>query len=319
MSRRYIPFLLFCCLVLLLPFFLRGAYHIHILILTMMNVILTASLRLILLSGQMSLAHGGMLTVGAYTSALLVLKASFPFWLAFIMAGLFAFFLAWLVGYPFMRIRGIYFSIVTIFFSEMTVLLAQQWEGLTGGSGGIYNIPRPDSVHLFGVKVLDFSSRTGFYYLLALIMLATLLVLHLLEDSRFGLTLKAIRQADILCESFGVDTTLYRVLSFAIGSFFAGIMGSFYSHYVTAITPEAFGFLFTVYILIYMIVGGEKSPLGPIVGAAFLTLLPELLRPLKSFTPFVYAGILLAIVYFLPEGLSGLILKWTERLGRGHA
>lgn len=319
MPKKCLTFLCLCCMLFLLPLLFSGAYHIHVLILTMMNIVLATSLRLILLSGQMSLAHGGMLTIGAYTSALLAMKVSVPFWAAFLLSGTCVFLVAWTVGYPFMRLKGIYFSIVTIFFSEMVVLLAQQWEGLTGGSGGIYNIPRPAGLTIFGVSVLNFSTGKGFYYLLASVTVLTLVFLYMLEQSRFGMTLKAIEQADALCESFGVNTTTYRVAAFAIGSFFAGLMGSFYSHYVTALTPDSFGFLFTVYVLIYMIVGGQNSLMGPVLGATFLTLLPEFLRPLKALTPFIYAGILLFMVFFVPEGLSGLVWKVGSKLLRRHA
>ena len=119
-----------------LPLLLSGPYHIHVLILTMMNVVLASSLRLINLSGQMSLAHGGMMTIGAYTSALLVMKAGLPFWAAMPLAGFAAALIAYLVGFPFVRLKGIYFSIVTIFLSEVVVLTAQQWQSLTGGSRG---------------------------------------------------------------------------------------------------------------------------------------------------------------------------------------
>jgi branched-chain amino acid transport system permease protein len=298
--------LLVVCLFFL-PLVFSGPYHLHTLILTMMNVVLASSLRLINLSGQMSLAHGGMMTVGAYTSTLLVMKLGFSSWLAMPLAGLFAAFVASLAGFPFVRLKGIYFSIVTIFFSEMVVLTAQQWQGLTGGSTGLFNIPRPSPVVIPGILNLTFSSKADFYHVMVVLMVVSLLILYAVERSRIGLTLRAVQQADSLAESVGINTSGFKVLAFSIGCFFAGTTGAFYSHYISAISPDSFSFLFTIYILVYMTVGGEKRFLGPILGAFVLTILPEVLRPLKAFVPFFFAAVLIAVIFFAPDGMAGLV------------
>lgn len=304
----------FLCLIFL-PLVLSGPYYTHILILTMMNVVLASSLRLINLSGQMSLAHGGMMTVGAYASALLVMKAGFSFWVAMPVSAIFVALVAGAIGYPFVRLKGIYFSIVTIFFSEVVVLTAQQWQSLTGGSAGIFAIPRPNAVFF-----VDFASKTDFYYLMLALMVVCLAILYAVERSRVGMILRAIQQADSLSESVGIDTTGYKVLAFGIGSFFAGLMGAFYSHYISAINPDAFSFLFTIYVLVYMTVGGEKRFIGPILGAAVLTILPEVARPLKAFMPFLFAAVLIVVIFFVPEGMVGLpkLLK-RKNVSKGAA
>ena len=134
-----------------LPFFFSGQYTIHILILTVINIILASSLRLINLSGQLSLAHGGMMTIGAYTATLLVVKLGLSSWVALLVAGFFTAVIACLVGFPFVKVKGIYFAMVTIFLASMVTLVAQQWRGLTNGVNGIYNIPRPDPVVIPGI------------------------------------------------------------------------------------------------------------------------------------------------------------------------
>lgn len=304
MMRRLIAPIVIGCLALL-PLVLSGPYYTHILILAMMYVVLASSMRLINLSGQMALSHGGMMTIGAYTSALLVTKAGFSFWAAMPCAGLLVALIACLIGFPFVRLKGIYFSIVTIFFSEVVVLTAQQWQSLTGGSAGIFAIPKPNLLSILGITI-DFSSKTDFYYLMLVLMLVSLLILYAVEKSRIGMILRAVQQTDSLSESVGIDTTGYKVLAFTVGSFFAGIMGGFYSHYISAISPDAFAFLFTIYILVYMTVGGEKSFVGPILGASVLTILPEVARPLKAFMPFLFAAVLIAVIFFVPEGMVGL-------------
>lgn len=293
------PILLICLIIL--PLVLPGPFYIHTFILTMMQIVLASSLRLINLSGQLSLAHGGMATIGAYTSTLLVMKLGFSSWVALLFAGLFAAAVAALAGVPFVRLKGIYFSIVTIFFSEMVVLTAQQWDSLTGGSGGIYNIPRPDKVPFF-----DFSTKIDFYYLALFLMILSLVILYAVERSRVGLTLRGVKQADSLAESVGINTSGYKILAFSVGCFFAGVMGGFHSQYISAISPDVFSFLFTIYILVYMTVGGQETFIGPIVGAFVLTILPEVARPLKEYVPFIYAAVLIAVIFFMPEGLAGI-------------
>jgi branched-chain amino acid transport system permease protein len=298
-----------------LPLILPGPFHLHVAILTMMYIILSSSLRLVSLSGQMSLAHGGMVTMGAYTSALLAMKLGLSFWLTMPIAGLGTALVATLVGYPFVRLKGIYFSIVTVFFSEMVVLIAQQWEGLTGGSGGIFGIPRPGKVAILSFLSIDFSSKAHFYYLALVMMVVSLAVIYLIEKSRIGLTLRGVKQADSLAESVGIDTRGYKVLAFAMGCFFAGLVGAFFSHYISAVAPDTFGFLFTIYILVYMVVGGAESFAGPILGAFVLTIFPEATRAFKEFVPFFFAAVLIAVIFFVPDGMAGLVGRWIKRIG----
>jgi branched-chain amino acid transport system permease protein len=289
-----------------LPFFFPGPYHLHVLILTMMNIILASSLRLINLSGQLSLAHGGMMTIGAYTSTLLVMKLGFSSWLALLMAGFFPAVIACLVGFPFVRLKGIYFAIVTIFLGEMMVLTAGQWRSLTGGSSGIFNIPRPNPLIIPGIVNITFSSKVDFYYLAFVLMLISLLILYAVENSRIGLTLRGIQQTDSLAESVGINTAGFKVLAFTIGCFFPGLIGGFYSQYISAINPDTFSFLFTIYLLVYMTVGGAGRFIGPILGAFILTIFPEVTRPLKAFVPFFFAAVLMVVIFFMPEGIAGL-------------
>ncbi len=291
---------------------LKGEYLLHLFILIMMNIVLASSLRLINLSGQLSLAHGGMVTLGAYTSALLVMKLDLSSWLGLLAAGVVAAIVSCLIGIPFTRLKGIYFTMVSIFFVQIVILSIQQWRSLTGGASGLFGIPRPD-----GFLGIVFKTKSSFFFLILAIAVVSLLVMWAIEHSRVGMTFRGIQQADSLAESVGINTTRYKVLAFTAGGFFAGLIGAFYAHYISSLDPTAFSFLFTIYILIYMIVGGAGSFLGPIIGAAFLTLVPEVARPLKSFMPLLFAAILMAIIFFMPEGLVGLPKRLSRLRGRG--
>jgi len=292
----------FLVALVLFGVFYSGDYVLHVGVLVMINVVLASSLRLINLSGQLSLAHGGFVTLGAYASAVLLTKVGMSStWLALLISAVLAAVIAVVIGIPFTRLKGIYFTITGIFFVQVIVLTVQQWRSITGGNGGLQGVPRPDSI--LGI---EFASKTSFFILAIVLMVVSLVILWAIERSRIGMTFLGIKQADSLAESIGINTTVYKVAAFAIGGFFAGLMGGFYVQYVSAVDPTVFGFLPTIYMLIYVIVGGEDSFLGPMVGAALLTILPEVARPLQSWMPLLFAAILMVIIFLLPEGLVGL-------------
>lgn len=290
----------------LIPLFVKEAYFIHTLVVISMNVVLASSLRLIAISGQLSLGHGGMMLVGSYTSALLAMKLGFLVWVAMPLAGFASGLLAMLVGYPFTRLKRIYFTMVTIFFAEVIRLIVEQWRDITGGTSGLLGIPRPDIFMFFGLFNLDFTSRVDFYYLMLVIALISLLILYALEHSPIGMMWSSIRQSDSLAESVGINTTRLKVIAFSVGGFFAGIAGAFYSHYMGVLTPNSFGVFYAINIMAYMVVGGMGKFSGPIIGAVVLTLLAESMRVLKEYQPFVMGGVMILTVMFLPEGLVDL-------------
>lgn len=246
------------------------------------------------------------MTFGAYTTALLVTKLGVSTWVALGAGGAAGTLLALLVGYPFVRLKGIYFSLVTIFLAEVIRLIAEQWRSLTGGSMGIWNIPAPDAIAISGLFNIAFASKVSFYYLTLVFVLLSLLVLYALERSRIGLTWFSVRESDSLAESIGIDTASSKVLGFCIGSFFAGLAGGLYCQYNSVITPSAFGFAYAMYVLIYMIVGGSQKFSGPILGAVVLTFLPEVARPLKEYQPYIFGGVVILVMFFLPGGLVSL-------------
>jgi branched-chain amino acid transport system permease protein len=247
-----------------------------------------------------------MMTFGAYTTALLITKLGLSTWLALAAGAAAGALLALLVGYPFMRLKGIYFSLVTVFLAEVVRLVAEQWRSLTSGSMGISNIPPPDAIAITRFLNITFTSKVSFYYLTLILVLVTLTVLYALERSRVGLTWFSVRESDSLAESIGVDTVSSKVLAFCIGSFFAGLAGGLYCEYNSIITPSAFGFAYAMYVLIYMIVGGSLKFSGPVIGAVVLTLLPEVARPLKEYQPYIFGGVVILVMFFLPRGLVSL-------------
>lgn len=259
--------------------------------------------------GEISLAHGGMMAIGAYTSALLMMRLGFSSWATLVIAGIVVGIIASLVAYPFVKLRGVYFSMATIFFGEVVRLIFDQWRSLTNGTSGLFNIPRPAPIVVPWLMNVDFATKADFYYFVLILVLITLLILYFIEHSSIGLTFFSIAQSNSLAESVGIDVTKCKVIAFSIGCFFAGIAGAFYGQYMGSISPEAFGFFFTINIVIYMIVGGSGRFVGPIVGALVLTIVPELFRTLKDYEPFVFSIVLILIIFLQPQGLVGMLQR----------
>jgi branched-chain amino acid transport system permease protein len=282
--------------VCLLPLIFTGSYGRQVLIVCGINIVVACSVRLINLTGQFSLGTGAMMTLGGYLSALLAIHYGVSPWIGFVVAGAAAFIVACVFGFAFVRLKGMYFAMVTLFFAQIVTLIVLDLRSFTGGINGLFNIPWPQ-----GIRV-----ETEFYYVIVALCLLCLAVFYLLEHSRLGLVFRGIKQTDTLCESVGINVRMMKVLAFGLGSLFAGIAGAMYGHYMQALNPSAFGFAFTLYAVIYMVVGGSNVFVGPILGATVLTLANNLLRAFAKFQPLFFAAVLLLIVFLMPEGLVGL-------------
>jgi branched-chain amino acid transport system permease protein len=282
--------------VCVLPFIFRSDYAHQVLVVCGINIIIACSVRLINLSGQFSLATGAMMTLGGYLSALLGIHYGLSAWIGFVLAAVCAFVVACCFGFAFVRLKGMYFAMVTLFFAQMVTLIVLDLRSFTGGINGLFNIPWPGGI----------GSERQFYYVIWAITGVSLVLMYLIEHSRLGLVFKGIKQTDTLCESVGINVPLMKVLGFALGSIFAGLAGAVYGHYMQALNPSAFGFTFTLYAVIYMVVGGSGAFVGPILGATVLTLANNLLRAFAKFQPLFFAAVLLLIVFLMPEGLVGL-------------
>ncbi len=285
-------------LALLVPE-LGGDYYVHVFALVFTNVILAASLRPSLTCGQLNIGHSAFMSIGAYTSALLAKNLAVPFEISLLCGALLATAVGLAIGYPSLRLRGVYFAMVTVAFVEVIRLIAQLWVSLTRGMSGLSGIPKPS---LLGITL---TTRASQYYLVVGLALVILLVLWKLEHSRLGLIWKSIGMGDNLAQSLGVSIARHKLLAFMLGCFFAGIAGSFYAHFIRFLFPPEFGFLMATNILVYNYVGGRGHFVGPIVGAIFLSLLSEPFRGSPYETIFFSIAMLLTIL-FLPGGLITL-------------
>jgi branched-chain amino acid transport system permease protein len=307
---------LFC-----VPLFLKNIYWLHVLCLVCINVLLASSLRTINLTGELSLGQVGFMLIGAYSSALLSMRMGIPVWLSMLFGGLLAAFVAFVLGYPILRTKGAYFTVLTFLVAEIFRLSMWYTPSLSGGPAGLSKIPPPSAINILGITAITFATKSAYYYLLLVIVLLSLVILFRVECS-LGFTWMAIRQNDSLAEAVGINVMGYKLIAFVVGCFFAGIAGALFAHFMHLLTTDVtamFGMLMSIYVVIYMVVGGQARFAGPIVGAVVLTLVPEFARPLKEYQPIIFGALVIFIIFFMRKGLIGLPyylpLWWRKALG----
>ena len=305
-QARTIGCALLIVFLLLVPLFVKKPYYLHIFIITLFYIIVVSSLRTISLSGQVSVAHAAFMGIGGYVSGVLSKELGMNPWITLPLGGAAAMGAAVLIGFPFTRVRAIYFSMVSLLGGIAIVHLirvAQKWTG----SAGLAGIPPLPPIHVPGLTTITFlGQKTPYYYFALLLTLFSLFVLHRIERSRIGMTWKAIAQSHLVASSVGINEARSRVLALAIGCFFAGLAGAGYAHYNLVLTPGTFSFLPSIFLVMYMLVGGREKFSGPIIGTAVLVMVPEIFRGLREFAPLILGAIMVIVVFLLPQGIAGL-------------
>ena len=300
---------------------LLNPYALQILILCGVNVILAVSLNLINgFTGQFSIGHAGFMAIGAYTSAMISIYLGVP-WvaamadlgmpaqgaqgvallIALLAGGSAAALAGYLVGLPSLRLRGDYLAIVTLGFGEIIRVIITNVNAV-GASRGLSDIPHWASP-----------------FWVCLGVLSVILVSLNLARSTHGRALFAIRDDEVAAEALGVDTTRYKVLAFVLGSFFAGIAGGLFAHDQTYLNPSTFQFIKSIEIIAMVVLGGLGSVSGAVLAAVVLTLLPEVLRPIRDLRMIIYSLMLIVLMIVRPQGLFGqqeLKLPWFKRRER---
>lgn len=265
------------------------------------------------LSGQLSLAQGAFFGLGAYTAAILSTRYDLPFGItmsATVVAGLV---IGLLLGYLTLRLVGHYLALATIGFAVIAHIVFLQWRPVTNGPDGISGVQSPT----IGTMVFD----QNFYYFY--IVWAFLVVLGLigwkLKRSRVGRAWLAIREDELAAASSGINVLNYKVLAFTLSTVYGGIAGGLYAHGLTHyISPDNFLFELSVTMLVMLLLGGQGSVIGAIIGAMLVTALPESLRFLDQYYLVVYGALVVLLVIYLPQGLWGLVEDRVARRRRGR-
>jgi branched-chain amino acid transport system permease protein len=294
-------------------------YWLSVIIVAAVSILTVAGVRLILLVDQISLGQVAFSLIGAYGSALLMMKAHLPFILAVPLAGIVAAVVAAILAYPFLKVKGIYFSILTLLTAETFRLVAFYWQSFTGGSFGLVGVPGLESVTLPLVGTIDFTYISNYYYVVVGVIIVCMAVLYLLERSRVSFRWQAIRDSEELARSVGINVMRYKAATFVVACFFAGIAGALYAHFQRNLSADAtsrFGVWMSLYMLVYLVVGGRKSFWGPVVGTIVLTIVAQFTRSMNEYQPLVTGVIAILVMLFLPGGLLDLpraVRDWRNK------
>lgn len=290
------------------------------------NIIATQGLNLMMgYAGLLSLGHAAFVGVGAYTAALLQIHLGLPFWITLPAAGIMSALVGAVFGLPSLRIRGLYLIIATLAAQFILHFIFVGWQSVTNGDVGL----TVAAASIFGYPL---NNEVRIYYLILVVAILATIFARNVVRSRVGRAFVAIRERDLTAQVLGVETNRYKFIAFALGSFYAGVAGALLAYFNRYVNPEQFTLLLSVFFLSAVIVGGMGSILGAILGATFMTLLPEILRegliPLAGMIGFDLSAVMtplrevvfgLLIVGFLllePRGLAQLWKRAKRKFSR---
>jgi branched-chain amino acid transport system permease protein len=271
----------------------------------LLNVGFAYSQQIVLRAGVFSIATAAFAAIGGYCSAILVQRYQISGIIAvaagFVLGGAGGF----LISIPLARLRGVFQAIATLALVQIVVSLAYYFNGLTGGATGLNNIPKLVTTwHLLAVVVV------------------VVYFMYVIGRSGIGRAFDALRQDEMVGATLGVSIVRYHMLAFVISGALGGLFGGLQSLYVFSIEPEMFGFGFLTSVLSYIVLGGRRGVLGPIVGAGVMVALPELSRPLAENRQFVQGAVIVAMIIFFPRGLvdgSALFIRQRRAIWRDRS
>jgi branched-chain amino acid transport system permease protein len=313
--KKIIVYLLALIVAVLLPWSL-GPYWLEVLNLALINCISVLGLSIIFgFCGLASFCHATFVGIASYASGILVVKAGLPAWISMILAILLPPIVALGIGYPSLRLHGVYFAIATMCFSVIVSVVVWSWEDLTGGYLGILNVPSFEPARIFKDNRL-------FYYLILAFLILVYYVLHRLVKSRIGRAMIAIREHEVLASSMGVNVPQYKLLAFMIGTMIAGVGGSLTVHYLHTITPEFINLGQSFTLVMYVVIGGLGSLYGPVAATIIFCFMSEYLRATEMLQMIIYGVVLLLFIMYIPGGLASTfesVVKKIRSLKRAAA
>lgn len=301
--ERWLPGIAAIAFLVAFPFVADG-YLLHVANISLIFILLAIGQNIITgYTGMLSLGHAAFYGVGAYTSALLTLRLGVSWPVAFLASGIVASIVGMLIALPCLRVRTDFLSLITIAFAQMFFVVANGWMDLTRGPMGLTGIPRIS----FGPWVAH--NDTAYYAVFAVIVVVTYIAVQRILNSSIGRAWEMVRDDEVGALSLGVDVTYYKVLSFGVGTFLAGLAGSMFAHYIRFLSPDAFLLLESLIIMQMAILGGLASLPGSVLGAILLITIPEALRSseplLITYRPGLAGALLVAMMIWRPQGILG--------------
>ena len=298
--KRLLAYGLGIATLLALPEFMPNDYVFRIVIAVIIDIPLALSQNLITgFTGMLTLGQAAFYGIGAYTSALLVLRLGAPWPVAFLVAGFVACVFGILLGFPCLRVGSDYLTLMTIGFGEIFRIVALNWMDLTRGPMGLPGVPPPQ----IGSFVFNTGQRQ--YYLYLAIAVLCYLFMRRLTKSHVGRALIAIREDETAASAMGVNVARYKLLAFAFGTLWAGFSGSMLAHFLTFVGPMTFTLNESLFHMQMAILGGLGSLPGSVLGAAILVSLPQIFQPLYEYRMLLNGGLMVILMAWRPEGIMG--------------
>ena len=295
-----------------LPFLVQDRFLINMLIMAFINVILVTSLRLCFISGIWNISQAAFYSIGAYSSVILMKSLGMSYWLVIIISPLISSVIALVIGFMVLRVKGIYFALLSMSFVEVVRLT---FINTRAPSDRLMRSLPPDPILIKNFINIDFTlDKKYYYYLILVFVIITILILKNIEKSKLGRTLIAIEKNELLIASFGVNTYYYKVTVFCISSFFAGFAGVIFAGYNIIVTDTSFTMWTSLMLIVMLVVGGMKSIYGSIFGSIILTILPRYLPFDMIEQKIIYGIILILALLILPDGFISLPGKLKKML-----
>ncbi len=296
---RHKEFYAMMLIVLSLPILFRQNYLVEVNGTTIFfNAALAISLNLLMgYAGQISLGHAAFFGIGAYATAILTTRYGLSPYLA-ILAGIFLnLCLSYSLAKPLLKLKGHYLAMATLGMSIIVHIFLVQTGKLTGGPDGISNIP---NLSIFGIVL---NTDRKWYWAAAMLMLVTLKLSLNIADSRMGRAFRALHTSEVAAQMMRIDTTSAKTQVFVLSAVIASLTGSLFAHQKAFVSPDSFTFFFSIELVTMVVVGGLGSTYGALFGAAFITLLPELLSQIENYEVMIFGLILMTTMMFFPKGL----------------
>jgi branched-chain amino acid transport system permease protein len=307
-------------LVLLPVHFSHSPYILRVVSIASVLSVISLGVWLTFAIGRINIGQAAFALIGGYATAILTTRFGLSYWLCLPISGILAALVGTVLGFGILRLRGVYFAMITLSLTEAVRLAFLNGGEFTGGASGIPIIPLPGELSLFGVVLMPsfqtVNTHLAFYYLAAALLIVTLAVVWRIGTSRLGWIFRSLQQNEDLATSIGIDIARYRVMAYAICCFFGGIGGSYFAVSQQSIYPNVFGVPDSIFFILYCFLGGLAYVAGPVVGTFILFIAFQILHPLQEYQQLIYAVLMIAIMLWLPNGL--LSLRWHTRADRAE-
>ena len=295
--KRFQGLALLAAIIALLPLVLPNNYYYDVAVRIGMNAIIVVGLNLLIgYAGQISLGHAGFYGLGAYASAVLTARFGWPPLVAMLSAMAAVGVIAFIVARPILRLRGNYLAMATLGLGIIIYIVLVNESAWTGGNDGM-NVPP------FSLPGLTLASERTWYWVTGVALLGAIVLANNIVDSPVGRALRAVHGSEVAAQVAGIDTARYKVRVFVVSAVFASAVGSMMAHYIGFITPQVSSFFHSIELVTMVVVGGMASTYGAVLGAAILTMLPQLLTKFEGYEMITFGLILMLTVIFLPRGL----------------